>query len=162
MILLSHITTTFQFNSVQFGLFWSIWSSLDYLDPVWSIRSTSIQLGPIPSISVQFYPVRSISVQFRPFSSVQSNSVHLGPLQFNRSNSAHLAHFCQVRFIWSTLIHFFDSSRTQLFLCGFKLDYTIYMMRVELINNFPIRGWRFLFLFFYSLFSYIVDSRKCL
>ena len=162
MILLSHSTTTFQFNSVQFGLFWSIWSSLDYLDPVWSIRSTSIQLGPIQSISVQFYPVRSISVQFRPFSSVQSNSVHLGPLQFNRSNSAHLAHFCQVRSIWSTLIHFFDSSRTQLFLRGFKLDYTIYMMRVELINNFPIRGWRFLFLFFYSLFSYIVDSRKCL
>ena len=40
------------------------------------------------------------------------------------------------------------------------LDYTIYMMRVELINDFLVHGWRF-FIFLYSLFSYIVDSTKC-
>ena len=35
------------------------------------------------------------------------------------------------------------------------LDYTIYMMRVELIDDFPIHGWRFLFLFFYIIYLVI-------
>ena len=158
MILLSHITTTFQFNSVQFGLFWSIWSSLDYLDPVWSIRSTSIQLGPIQSSSIQFGLFRSSSVLSVQFSPIRFIWVYLSSIGLIPSIWPNSVKFGPFGPLWSISLIQVELN----YFCGFKLDYTIYMMRVELINNFPIRGWRFLFLFFYSLFSYIVDSRKCL
>ena len=122
MLLLSHIITIFQSNSIQFGLLRSIWFTLVQFNPLRSGSVRSVHLDPVGFNSVQSNLIRSILVYFSPLlsSSVhfdlvptfQASSVHLGSLKFNRSKSVHLADFGQLRLIWSTSVHFFDSNRT--------------------------------------------------